>query len=193
MTDLQIALAERDRIIQDLSESLKQSIDIRDQLHEQSEQLNSEVKQLRAVTSSSRSKWRLSGEQRLSQTTIDLVSGSEDEEMKAAIAGPSSDSIDEFKNRLSDDEAKLFSKIQVKFNDFLKTEIDNVKLDLMHEVQEKNEKESEINRLRQLLANVKSGSTEVLQLRLELDAIHKKEMEDLRLYFEQKCTDLEKQ
>lgn len=52
---------------------------------------------------------------------------------------------------------------------------------------------SQINRLRQLLSNVKSGSTELEELRRELDEIHGREMEGLRTYFERKCADMEKQ
>lgn len=57
----------------------------------------------------------------------------------------------------------------------------------------KNKFNIQINRLKQLLTNVKSGSTELEDLRRELDEMHAREMEDLRTYFEQKCTDMEKQ
>lgn len=58
---------------------------------------------------------------------------------------------------------------------------------------EKLEYENEISRLRSLLTSVKSGSTEIIELRQELEAKHSHEMEELRTYFEKKCADLEKQ
>lgn len=51
----------------------------------------------------------------------------------------------------------------------------------------------QINRLRQLLANTKSGTPEIAELRRELDAIHGRQMDNLRTFFERKCADLEKQ
>lgn len=189
MTDLQVALSERDKVIHELTDSLKQSIQIRDRLHDQSEKLQNEVQQLRAAPSGSRTKWPSVNENRLSQTTIDLVSESEDEVEKQAKRP----AIDDFEKRLSADEQKLFESTREKFNEFLKHELQSISETLAHETQEKNDKDAEMNRLRHLLANVKGGSAEVQQLRQELDTIHKKEMEDLRMYFEQKCSDLEKQ
>lgn len=58
---------------------------------------------------------------------------------------------------------------------------------------EKNDYDTEITRLQQLLLGVKCGSTELLDLKQELESKHAKEMEELRTYFEQKCSDLEKQ
>lgn len=60
----------------------------------------------------------------------------------------------------------------------------------------KNEKmnhEVETTKLRELLANVKCESVDIVTLREELEAKHAKEVEELRTYFEQKCADLEKQ
>lgn len=222
MTDLQIALHNRDQVIQELNASLKQSLQIRDLLADQSERLSNEVKQLRAVASSSRAQWQSVGEataaikQRLSETTIDLVSESEfdDDEYykKPLTAQPSVEdakivlepeqtpdvslpqtAIEEFKKNLSTDELKVFISMQNKFNAYLHQELEAIGKSYELDVHEKNEKDVEINRLRQLVVNMKTGSVEVKELRHELDVIHKKEMEDLRMYFEQKCTDLEKQ
>lgn len=57
---------------------------------------------------------------------------------------------------------------------------------------EKEEYEQEIKRLRDLLANIKCGSTEIMELKNELEAKYSKEVEELRTYFEKKCSDLEK-
>lgn len=187
------------------------------------------MKQLRAVASSSRAQWQSVGEataginQRLSETTIDLVSESEfdDDEyykkplvpllqlatqppgdhVKAAVEEEEEipdislpqTAIEEFKKNLTTDELKVFIKMQNKFNEFLHQELEAISKSYALDVQEKNEKDAEINRLRQLVVNMKTGSVEVKELRHELDVIHKKEMEDLRMYFERKCTDLEKQ
>ncbi|XP_014473124.1 PREDICTED: A-kinase anchor protein 9-like isoform X2 [Dinoponera quadriceps] len=51
----------------------------------------------------------------------------------------------------------------------------------------------EINRLRLLLQNLKGGSASMNDLKVELEARHAKEMEELRTYFERKCLQMEKQ
>lgn len=218
-----MALHERDQVIQELNTSLKQSIQIRDLLAEQSERLSNEVKQLRAA-STSRSQWQSVGaataaiSQRISETTIDLVSESDfddDEYYKKPLTlvpqAPIEEAnaivevdqtpdislpqtaIEEFKKNLTPDELRVFITLQNKFNDFLHQELESIGRSYANDVQEKNEKDAEINRLRQLVVNMKTGSVEVKELRHELDVIHKNEMEDLRMYFERKCTDLEKQ
>lgn len=205
MTDLQVILQDRDNMIQELTESLKQSISIRDRLHEQSERLTLEVKQLRAATISDRNE-RVTDNQVISETTTELIKGSDEKNRKPAATLESSasvvpplelslpqHSIEEFKKSLTSNEVKLFESMQDKFNVFLHQELKSITKNYEQEVQEKNNKDAEINRLRQLLSQLKSGSVEVKELRTELDSIHKKEMEDLRMYFEQKCTDLEKQ
>lgn len=216
LTDLQVALSERDKIIQDLTDSLKQSFEVRDQLNERNERLLNETRQLRAA-SVNRKKWiDTHDEQRLSETTIDLVSESEFEdedffnrtapalfekqleqmqtkETSTIPSDPYKKAIDDFKGGLTDNESVLFAKVQENFEKMLKDEMNDLKEKLYQEQMEKNELESEVNRVNQLLTNVKNGSAEFTVLRSELDKIHKKEMENLRMYFEQKCTDLEKQ
>ncbi|KAG4070360.1 hypothetical protein HA402_006502 [Bradysia odoriphaga] len=114
---------------------------------------------------------------------------------------PISKQIEQFQKYLSQDELRIFFMVQSKFHDFLSQEVEKVKNRHDAEMKilndqletEKHEKNVEINRLQQLLTNVKSGSTELEDLRKELDEVHAREMEDLRTYFEQKCTDMEKQ
>ncbi|XP_063626258.1 golgin subfamily B member 1 [Cydia splendana] len=50
----------------------------------------------------------------------------------------------------------------------------------------------ETRRLRELLASVKAGNADIDELREELDRKHEKEMENLRMYFEKKCSDMER-
>lgn len=213
LTDFQVALSERDKIIQELTDSLKQSIDIRDQLNERNEKLSHETNRLREAND--RRKWITDREvfnepqPRLSQTTIDLVDDdyeddeicrktektdrTEPDEERQNTVKPSNPTIDEFKKSLNGQEVTLFCTVEKRFEEMLYAKINDVKEQLRMEQFEKIELDSEANRLRHLLANIKSGSTEVIELRTELDKIHKKEMEKLRMYFERKCTDLEKQ
>ncbi|XP_049876262.1 major antigen-like isoform X4 [Pectinophora gossypiella] len=50
----------------------------------------------------------------------------------------------------------------------------------------------ETRRLRELLASVKAGNADIDALRQELNIKHEKEMENLRTYFEKKCSDMER-
>ncbi|XP_028171785.1 227 kDa spindle- and centromere-associated protein-like [Ostrinia furnacalis] len=50
----------------------------------------------------------------------------------------------------------------------------------------------ETRRLRELLASVKAGNADIDELRAELSVKHEKEMENLRTYFEKKCSDMER-
>ncbi|XP_063829172.1 pericentrin-like [Ostrinia nubilalis] len=50
----------------------------------------------------------------------------------------------------------------------------------------------ETRRLRELLASVKAGNADIDELRAELSIKHEKEMENLRTYFEKKCSDMER-
>ncbi|XP_050311521.1 centrosomal protein of 290 kDa-like isoform X2 [Anthonomus grandis grandis] len=59
-------------------------------------------------------------------------------------------------------------------------------------VQNKEEYETELTRLRNLLENIKCGSTELMDLKEELERKHTTEVEELRTYFEKKCVELEK-
>ncbi|XP_055624894.1 A-kinase anchor protein 9 isoform X3 [Toxorhynchites rutilus septentrionalis] len=112
-----------------------------------------------------------------------------------------SNQVEQFRKYLSPDELRLFNMVQRKFDDFLKQELDNLSEKHEDEVKilqerlelQKTERESEVSRLRQMLANVKSGSTEVVELRNEMEARHTQEMDDLRQFFEKKCAELEKQ
>lgn len=215
LCDFQVAVDERDRIIQELTDSLKQSIDIRDRLNERNEFLANELKETKA--SIDKRKWITErdafNEPRLSETTIDLVGESDfdddvivqrrqsreidtkptDEQKKIDTINRPNEIIEQFKRGLNPDEQSLFVCIEKQFNDLLNDRVNDVKEKLHQEQMERAELDSEANRLKQILSNIKGGSTEVVELRTELDKIHKKEMENLRLYFERKCTDLEKQ
>lgn len=216
MNEIQDALAERDDIIQELTNSLKQSIAIRDQLNERNKALENETQKLKVRYD--QRKWVTDrdtfNEPRLSETTIELVGASdfEDDDLinrksiqeiepqpnviqtkETETVKSANSTIDNFKKTLSEAELILFAGIQKRFEQMLNDELIDIKKKLHLEQIEKAELDTETNRLRQLLANIKSGSTEVVELRIELDRIHKIEMENLRMYFERKCTDMEKQ
>ncbi|XP_057661015.1 cytadherence high molecular weight protein 2-like isoform X1 [Diorhabda carinulata] len=57
---------------------------------------------------------------------------------------------------------------------------------------EKEELECEISRLRLLLAEFQNGTSHMMDLKNELELKHSQEMEELRMYFERKCADMEK-
>lgn len=58
---------------------------------------------------------------------------------------------------------------------------------------ERVEHESEVAKLRELLANIECDARNFGELRQELEEKHEREMEEVRTYFEQKCADLGKQ
>ncbi|XP_026297829.1 centromere-associated protein E isoform X10 [Apis mellifera] len=57
----------------------------------------------------------------------------------------------------------------------------------------KTETTSEIRKVQSLMLGLKEGTTELNDLKIELEKRHAKEMEELRMYFEQKCLLMEKQ
>lgn len=114
---------------------------------------------------------------------------------------PMTKQLEQFRKYLSPEELRLFNMVQSKFDDYINLEMHKLKTNHDDESKilqerleaEKNEREAEVGRLRQMLTNVKSGSTEIVDLRNELEARHTQEMADLRTYFEKKCVELEKQ
>lgn len=95
-----------------------------------------------------------------------------------------SQEIENFRQILKPEELKIFCLIQKKFDEFLRQEIE--KVHISHE--------SELKILRDELETEKSKGEKVLNdLKSELETKHTQEMEKLRTYFEQKCSDMEKQ
>lgn len=194
MTDLQIALNERDQIIKELAQSLKQTIDKHDVLVNQVKQL----KESAVVTSNTQRKWLLDRNvlgERLSETTIDLVSESEfeDDEANRRLKTSKASPLDDFKSRLSPGESELFACVEQKFNGFLNDKIKESEEKVRQHQLAKSELETELGRVQLLLVNAKNGTAAEPEWRSELKKQHEKEMDDLRLFFERKCTELEKQ
>ncbi|KAJ8712610.1 hypothetical protein PYW07_005452 [Mythimna separata] len=87
------------------------------------------------------------------------------------------------------------SLIQVLCDEIAKMRIDNDTEIKELESQLQQDKQAftvEMRRLRELLASVKAGNADIDALRQELDIKHEKEMENLRTYFEKKCSDMER-
>ncbi|XP_035444329.2 pericentrin isoform X4 [Spodoptera frugiperda] len=87
------------------------------------------------------------------------------------------------------------SLIQVLCDEIGKIRIDNDTEIKELEAQLQSDKQAytvETRRLRELLASVKAGNADIEALRQELDIKHEKEMENLRTYFEKKCSDMER-
>lgn len=193
LTDFQIALNERDQIIKELTQSLKQSF-------EKHEMLVNQVKQLKEnATPNVQRKWLIDRNcERLSETTIDLVSESEFEDdesnrkSKIPKSGPF-ESVEDFKNQLNTTERGLFASVEDKFNGFVTEKVREMNEQALQQQLEKGELETELGRIRLLLVNIKNGTVDEPEWRAELNKQHKKEMEDLRRYFERKCSDMEKQ
>lgn len=176
--DIENELHERANCIEELNMKLNLTMQEREEIQAQSEKLAQEVLELR--------------------TKIACIESPKSSDHQTVI---SMSQMNNFKKSLSEEESAAFSKVWNKFETFHKTEIDQIKKShdevikiLTEQIrQEKKETEVEINRLRQLLNNVKSMSPEVDALRQELEAKHQKEMEELRQYFERRCVDMEKQ
>lgn len=184
---------ERDQIIKELTQSLKQSI-------EKHDVLVSQVKQLKEnATPSVQRKWLIDRNcERLSETTIDLVSESEfeDDELNRKSKIPKSgpfESVEEFKTQLNSNERGLFATVEDKFNVFVTEKVRDMNEQVLQHELEKGELETEMSRVRLLLVNIKNGTVDEPEWRTELKKQHKREMEDLRRYFERKCSDMEKQ
>lgn len=126
--------------------------------------------------------------------SIDLVSDFDDDEdhtsppLELDIYNQScaeiSQELDNFKKLLKADELKLFNIVQRKFDDYLREEL--TKIHSSHE--------SEIKILMDQLESEKIKNGESLnRLKVELETKHTQEMEELRTYFEKKCSEMEKQ
>lgn len=97
-------------------------------------------------------------------------------------------------------EENLRNKLRESLIQVLCDEIGKMRIDFdtdMRELESKlqQDKQSysiETRRLRELLASVKAGSADIDELRQELATKHEKEMENLRTYFEKKCSDMER-
>ncbi|CAG4942900.1 unnamed protein product [Parnassius apollo] len=97
-------------------------------------------------------------------------------------------------------EENLRNKLRESIIQVLCDEIGKMRIDFDTEIKEleaqlQQDKQAfsiETRRLRELLSSVKAGNADIDLLREELSIKHEKEMENLRTYFEKKCSDLER-
>lgn len=97
-------------------------------------------------------------------------------------------------------EENLRNKLRESLIQVLCDEICKMRMDFDSDIKEvegqmRQEKQlyvKETRKLRELLASVKAGNADIDDLRKELSIKHEKEMENLRTYFEKKCSDMER-
>lgn len=119
---------------------------------------------------------------------------------KVPIAPNLNEEFSKLENILSSDQLGIMNDLKVRIQLYVDQKILESKANRQDEMKqlkeqlenEKNDYDTEITRLQQLLLGVKCGSTELLNLKQELETKHAKEVEELRTYFEQKCSDMEK-
>lgn len=127
----------------------------------------------------------------------DLKSSSSSEDFQTGFENKLSTIINKFEEYL---EENLRNKLRESIIQVLCNEIGKMRIDSDTEVkelesqmqQDKQAYNIETRRLRELLASVKAGSVDIDNLREELSIKHEKEMENLRTYFEKKCSDMER-
>ncbi|XP_018561840.1 centromere-associated protein E isoform X3 [Anoplophora glabripennis] len=201
------AIIYKNDLIQQLSESLDQSVNERKELLKQVDIFKEEISQLQKQLQDTT---RMVNDHKCVKETkeeTDYTSAvqviKEDDDEKTETSEPVLDLDLEFstlESNLNPAQSNLLNDLKIKVNEFVRQsvmknrnlyeeEISKLKENI---VLEKEDYEMEINKLRDLLANIKCGSTEIMELRQELEARHSREVEELRTYFEKKCADLEK-
>ncbi|GJQ85469.1 hypothetical protein Trydic_g23892 [Trypoxylus dichotomus] len=221
LAEFQNAVVHRDNLIQQLTESLQQSILNREELQQQSENFAKEISLLQKQLSETSNvikqhKCTMEFVQRspTKSNPIDSVSGSP--KKTARMDGDSNALRDVARERpvldLEEECAKLEDILDVnqvlalhdlkeKINMYIQENISESNRKLQEDIKglkqklltERTNYETEASKLRQLLSDVKERSpSELTEIRKELDTKHAQEMEELRTYFEKKCADLEK-
>lgn len=235
---LEAAITERDDLIEELTVSLQQSVQARDDLQHQNEHLTNEVQSLQhtiaefsddtvqaqlsdfmkyqtlvkddstkfysalmsggsSLRSSNSEKDNEREEITVNYSKSDLKSSETSDDFQTGFENKIQTVINKFDEYI---EENLRNKLRESLIQVLCDEIGKMRIDFDTEMKEleaqlQQDKQSysiETRRLRELLASVKAGSAEVDELRQELAIKHEKEMENLRTYFEKKCSDMER-
>ncbi|XP_052743408.1 centromere-associated protein E isoform X2 [Bicyclus anynana] len=126
---------------------------------------------------------------------------------KSDLRSSSSDDFTGFENKVTlilnnieGIEENIKNKLRENLINLLSDEIGKVRVDFDTDIKEleiqmNQDKQAgmiESRRLRELLSSVKAGNADIDVLREELCIKHEKEMENLRTYFEKKCSDMER-
>ncbi|KAJ8933982.1 hypothetical protein NQ314_013662 [Rhamnusium bicolor] len=204
------AVIYKNDLIQQLSESLDQSVSERKELLKQVDYFKDEIAQLQMQLQETT---KMVNEHKCSTKNRGADNVPTDSHVQELEKDVSEEKTEEsaplinldleylnLEENLNPQQKNLLNDLKIKINDFVKLnvmenrnlyeeEINKLKEKI---VLEKDDYENEISRLRELLANIKCGSAEIMELKNELEAKHSREMEELRTYFEKKCVDLEK-
>nr|CAH7720562.1 unnamed protein product [Callosobruchus chinensis] len=194
------ALVYKNDLIAQLTESLDQSVAERRELLNQITIFKEEIASLKNQVQEATklvAQHKCTTEKSVSQSAEFSTA---DDSHKVAGNIDLSNELANLKNCLSEEQMDIFKDFKEKvlryvdaIDDKNKEEIGTEVKALKEEKQlERDEYEGEISRLRNLIANIKCGSTEIMDIKSELEALHSKELEELRTYFEKKCADLEK-
>jgi regulator of replication initiation timing len=127
----------------------------------------------------------------------DLKSSISSDEFQTGFENKLSSIINKFDEYI---EENLRNKLRESIIQILCDEVSKMRIESDTEIKEletqmQQDKQSytiETRRLRELLESVKAGNADIEDLRQELGVKHEKEMENLRTYFEKKCTDMER-
>ncbi|XP_049819038.1 centromere-associated protein E-like isoform X3 [Aethina tumida] len=191
------AIIVKNDLIQQLTESLDQSVVERKLLLSQIENFKDEIAQLQIQLQETT--------EMVKNHSCDIKTESKESSPKLAqelVTSVLPVDIDylNIESKLNVEQLELFNVIKNKVDQYVIEKVTEKKKVYEQEIQElkgkmsseKEEYDQEIKRLRDLLANIKCGSTEIMELKNELEAKYSKEVEELRTYFEKKCSDLEK-
>ncbi|CAH1116029.1 unnamed protein product [Phaedon cochleariae] len=187
-------------LIEQLTESLDQSVTERKDLLSQISQFKEMIENLEDQLQKTRKIVEAHQCEISKQVTdgIDVAKQecSENENEQANLNYSFDEELLNLQKTLNTEQKDLLSELKIKFDrlleqnkEFYEAEIKQLKDKL---VNEKEHFESETTEFKSLFANHGSVSTDMVNLRSELEKKHSTEMEELRTYFEQKCADLEK-
>ncbi|XP_050347699.1 golgin subfamily A member 4-like isoform X2 [Nymphalis io] len=127
----------------------------------------------------------------------DLRSSGSSEEFQMGFENKLTSLLNKFEGYI---EENLRNKLRESLIQVLCDEIGKMRVEYDTDVKEvetqiKRDKQAytiETRKLRELLTSVKAGNVDIDELRQELNIKHEKEMENLRTYFEKKCSDMER-
>ncbi|XP_025835932.1 centrosomal protein of 112 kDa-like [Agrilus planipennis] len=198
IVDFQNALAYRDNIIQQLTESLQQSVNRKEELQRESQLFLQEINLLKQQLLDTSSLF-CENKNKSNLVESEIQTEAHFEITDTVALWTNNDLLNllvRLESQLNPSQMNLFSDIKMKLYENMKETLSNCKRNneenvmLQDELSNKNEQELKIAQFNELVMDAETS--EFSRLRLELEVKHAKEMEELRTYFEQKCADLEK-
>ncbi|XP_038222354.1 nuclear mitotic apparatus protein 1 isoform X3 [Zerene cesonia] len=127
----------------------------------------------------------------------DIQSASESDDFQTGFENKVSILLNKFEGYIEDN---LRNKLRESLIQVLCDEIGKMRMEYDTDIrdlesqmrQDKQSYSVETRRLRELLSSVKSGNADIDELKKELSSKYEKEMENLRMFFEKKCSDMER-